>query len=249
MATSKKCANLTCTCLAPDRRSFAATTARASETSWRSSASAATPIAASRLSSRLSVNPQPVPRPPDQQRGSNRFRHSNSGKLAESGRRTVEACLRRPSRSPRLPRPAQRLSQKYLDAIGIAPSAPDRGSGRDSGGSPCICTPIYRPALRYWFVMPIDDLQQAAQKIAGFLATLNKLGGLRLKYRITAPEGASGGEDSARPPFRSSWPVPTRRSSPSTTANCSWRWRPSPRRFSRLSCNFVPCIHYFEILR
>jgi spoIIIJ-associated protein len=37
--------------------------------------------------------------------------------------------------------------------------------------------------------MPIDDLQQAAQKIAGFLATLNKLGGLRLKYRITAPEG------------------------------------------------------------
>jgi spoIIIJ-associated protein len=45
--------------------------------------------------------------------------------------------------------------------------------------------------------MPIDDLQQAAQKIAGFLATLNKLGGLRLKYRITAPEGASGGEDRA----------------------------------------------------
>src|SRR5664279_4386000 len=38
--------------------------------------------------------------------------------------------------------------------------------------------------------MPIEDLQQAAQKIAGFLATLNKLGGLRLKYRITAPEGA-----------------------------------------------------------
>ncbi len=38
--------------------------------------------------------------------------------------------------------------------------------------------------------MPIDDLQQAAQKIAGFLATLNKLGGLRLKYRITAGDGA-----------------------------------------------------------
>lgn len=38
--------------------------------------------------------------------------------------------------------------------------------------------------------MPIDDLQQAAQKIAGFLANLNKLGGLRLKYRITAGEGA-----------------------------------------------------------
>ena len=38
--------------------------------------------------------------------------------------------------------------------------------------------------------MPIQDLQQAAQKIAGFLANLNKLGGLRLKYRITAGDGA-----------------------------------------------------------
>jgi spoIIIJ-associated protein len=38
--------------------------------------------------------------------------------------------------------------------------------------------------------MPIDDLQQAAQKIAGFLANLNKLGGFRLKYRITAGDGA-----------------------------------------------------------
>ena len=38
--------------------------------------------------------------------------------------------------------------------------------------------------------MPIDDLQQAAQKIAGFLANLNKLGGLRLKFRISA--GAAG---------------------------------------------------------
>jgi spoIIIJ-associated protein len=38
--------------------------------------------------------------------------------------------------------------------------------------------------------MPIDDLQQAAQKIASFLNTLNKLGGLRLKYRITAGDGA-----------------------------------------------------------
>jgi len=37
--------------------------------------------------------------------------------------------------------------------------------------------------------MPIEDLQQAAQKIAGFLSTLNKLGGLRLKYRITAGDG------------------------------------------------------------
>jgi spoIIIJ-associated protein len=39
--------------------------------------------------------------------------------------------------------------------------------------------------------MPIDDLQQAAQKIAGFLSNLNKLGGLRLKYRISAADGAS----------------------------------------------------------
>jgi spoIIIJ-associated protein len=38
--------------------------------------------------------------------------------------------------------------------------------------------------------MPITDLQQAAQKIANFLATLNKLGGMRLKYRITAGDGA-----------------------------------------------------------
>lgn len=38
--------------------------------------------------------------------------------------------------------------------------------------------------------MPIADRQQAAQKIAAFLATLNKLGGFRLKYRITAGDGA-----------------------------------------------------------
>lgn len=38
--------------------------------------------------------------------------------------------------------------------------------------------------------MPIDDLQQAAQKIATLLASLNKLGGMRLKYRITAGDGA-----------------------------------------------------------
>jgi spoIIIJ-associated protein len=37
--------------------------------------------------------------------------------------------------------------------------------------------------------MPIDDLQQAAQKIAAFLTSLNKLGGMRLKYRISAGEG------------------------------------------------------------
>ncbi len=42
--------------------------------------------------------------------------------------------------------------------------------------------------------MPIDDLQAGAQKIAGFLNALNKLGGLRLKYRITAGEGASDSE-------------------------------------------------------
>ncbi len=45
--------------------------------------------------------------------------------------------------------------------------------------------------------MPINDLPQAAQKIAGFLATLNKLGGLRLKYRISAPETASDAEEKA----------------------------------------------------
>jgi len=47
--------------------------------------------------------------------------------------------------------------------------------------------------------MPIDDLQQAAQKIAGFLNSLNKLGGMRLKYRISAGEAArdeEGGETS-----------------------------------------------------
>jgi len=46
------------------------------------------------------------------------------------------------------------------------------------------------PALRYLFVMPIEDLQQAAQTIAGFVNTLNRLGGMRLKYRITAGDGA-----------------------------------------------------------
>lgn len=38
--------------------------------------------------------------------------------------------------------------------------------------------------------MAIEDLQQAAQKIAHFLNTLNKLGGMRLKFRITAGDGA-----------------------------------------------------------
>ena len=60
---------------------------------------------------------------------------------------------------------------------------------------PAESPPIPGPALRYWFVMPIADLQQAAQKIAGFLATLNKLGGLRLKYRISATDGARDPHD------------------------------------------------------
>ena len=47
-----------------------------------------------------------------------------------------------------------------------------------------------RPVLRYFSLMPIADLQQAAQKIAGLLSNLNRLGGMRLKYRITAGEGA-----------------------------------------------------------
>jgi spoIIIJ-associated protein len=38
--------------------------------------------------------------------------------------------------------------------------------------------------------MPIADLQDAAQTIAGFLSNLNKLGGLKLKFRITAGDGA-----------------------------------------------------------
>ena len=38
--------------------------------------------------------------------------------------------------------------------------------------------------------MPIEDLQAAAQKIAGFLTNLNKLGGSRFKYRISAGDGA-----------------------------------------------------------
>lgn len=62
------------------------------------------------------------------------------------------------------------------------------------GGFRCnFLSPFGRPprsTLRYFTVMPIDDLQLAAQKIAGFLNTLNKLGGLRLKYRITAGDGA-----------------------------------------------------------
>jgi len=44
--------------------------------------------------------------------------------------------------------------------------------------------------------MPIADLQQAAQKIASLLSALNKLGGLRLKYRIAAGNGDPGPEGS-----------------------------------------------------
>ena len=42
--------------------------------------------------------------------------------------------------------------------------------------------------------MPIADLQSAAQTIAGFLGSVNKLGGMRLKYRITAGDGAQDPE-------------------------------------------------------
>jgi spoIIIJ-associated protein len=47
--------------------------------------------------------------------------------------------------------------------------------------------------------MPIADLQQAAQKIAGFLSTLNRLGGLRLKYRISAAEASPDAEGGQSP--------------------------------------------------
>ena len=40
----------------------------------------------------------------------------------------------------------------------------------------------------------LTTCKQAAQKIAGFLNTLNKLGGLRLKYRISAGDGARDAE-------------------------------------------------------
>ena len=39
--------------------------------------------------------------------------------------------------------------------------------------------------------MPIDDYSAAAQKIADFLKTLTHVGGLRLKFRITAGPGAA----------------------------------------------------------
>jgi spoIIIJ-associated protein len=42
--------------------------------------------------------------------------------------------------------------------------------------------------------MPIDDYSAAAQKIAAFLKNVTALGGLRLKYRITAGAGAADPE-------------------------------------------------------
>lgn len=47
--------------------------------------------------------------------------------------------------------------------------------------------------------MPIADQQQAAQKIASFLSSLNKLGGMRLKYRISAGDGTRDAEGSETP--------------------------------------------------
>ena len=43
-------------------------------------------------------------------------------------------------------------------------------------------------------LMPIDDYAAAAQKIAALLKTLTTVGGLRLKYRITAGDGAKDAE-------------------------------------------------------
>ena len=45
--------------------------------------------------------------------------------------------------------------------------------------------------------MAIDDLQLAAQRIAAFLSNLNKLGGLRLKYRIFAEDGVPNEQGNA----------------------------------------------------
>src|ERR1039458_7388201 len=71
-------------------------------------------------------------------------------------------------------------------------SLPKRGGFQEIAPHPC-------PSLRYLIVMPIDDLQQAARKVADFLNTLNKLGGMRLKYRISAGDGKPDAEGSATP--------------------------------------------------
>jgi spoIIIJ-associated protein len=47
--------------------------------------------------------------------------------------------------------------------------------------------------------MPIADLQQAAQQIASFLNSVIKLGGLRLKYRVSATTPAPDSEAAADP--------------------------------------------------
>lgn len=52
-------------------------------------------------------------------------------------------------------------------------------SGRKKGLSEILIT------------MPIEDYSAAAQKIAALLKTITTTGGLRLKYRITAGEGAA----------------------------------------------------------
>ena len=52
-----------------------------------------------------------------------------------------------------------------------------------------FCYPVSQGLCDTGWAMPIEDLQQAAQKIAGLLNSLNKQGGMRLKFRITAGEG------------------------------------------------------------
>ena len=77
------------------------------------------------------------------------------------------------------------------------------------------------PGSAILFVMPIADLQQAAQKIAGFLASLNKLGGMRLKYRITAGDGARDPEGlEGRVIYVGVWVGPTCHCLHSKMANC-----------------------------
>lgn len=58
--------------------------------------------------------------------------------------------------------------------------------------------------------MPIADLQDAAQRIAAFLNTLNRLGGMRLKYRITAGDGARNPEGLEGRVIYIEWPGLTR---------------------------------------
>ena len=78
--------------------------------------------------------------------------------------------------------------------------------------------------------MPIADLQEAAQKIAGFLNNLNKLGGLRLKYRITAGDGARDPEGIEARQIYVELGGPDVPMVTSTTANCCVPWRRLPPR-------------------